>query len=560
MRHSGKWSGLARIVALAGSLAAAAWAQTTERVSLSSSGEEGDGQSGFYDPAISADGVVVAFSSFASNLVPGDTNGAWDVFVHDRASGTTQRVSVTPAGGQASGDSGGEWGLQGDGVDLSADGRWVAFFSTAPDIVPVDGNGTSDVFVRDLLVGKTWRVSVTSAGGEAHGASTWPSLSHDGRFVAFSSVAPDLVAVDGNGASDVFVHDLLTGATERVSVSSAGTEGTGASIYPVISPDASVVGFSSYAPDLVPLDGNGLLDTFVHVLATGQTVRVSVDAAGFEKQGQSAMGDFSFDGRYAGFSCSAPLVPEDTNGAWDDYVRDLIAGTIERVSVGTGGLQSNDSSYGLSLSGDGRYVAFSGYASNLVAGDVNHDQDVFLHDRLTGATTLASTSSTGAHGNAESCYPELSLDGRVVAFTSHSNNLVPGDGNFVQDVFVHGRFLLGLVGTPSAGQVVRFSASQASPPQAGKLAIVLLSCSGVAGIGLAGGAVVWLTDDACTTLGLANLSEFTGVVDLAGSAQTPPLTVPAVPPGLTVFAAAVTYDAVVGEVGSVADPIVIVTE
>jgi Tol biopolymer transport system component len=560
MHHSGMWSGLARIVALAGLLTAAARAQTTERVSLSSAGEEGDGQSGFYDPAISADGVLVAFASFASNLVPSDTNGAWDVFVHDRGSGTTQRVSLTPAGGQASGDSGGVWGLQTDGVDLSADGRWVAFFSTAPDIVPFDGNGVADVFVRDLLVGKTWRVSVTSAGGEAHGPSTWPSLSHDGRFVAFSSEAPDLVALDGNGASDVFVHDLLTGKTQRVSVSTAGTEGMGASIYPVISPDGSVVGFSSDAPDLVPLDGNGLLDAFVHVLATGQTSRVSVDAAGFEQQGQSAMGDLTSDGRWVGFSSSAPLVPEDTNGAWDDYVRDLLAGTIERVSVGTGGLQSNDSSYGLSLSGDGRYAAFSGYASNLVAGDFNHTQDVFLHDRLTGATTLASASNAGAHGNGESCYPELSLDGRVVAFTSHSDNLVPGDGNTVQDVFVHGRFLLELAGAPATGQVVSFSASQASPQQAGSLAFVLLSCSGVAGIGLAGGGVVWLTDDACTTLGLANLSAFTGVVDLAGSAHTPPLTVPALPPGLAVFAAAVTYDVAAGEVGSVADPIVFVTE
>ncbi len=550
----------ARILAATLVLALAAPAQVTERVSVSSAGQEGNGQSGFYDPAISADGAVVAFASFASDLVPGDTNGAWDVFVHDREAGTTQRVSVTPAGGEASGDSGGDWSLQTNGVDLSADGRWVAFFSTAPDLVPLDGNGTADVFVRDLLLGLTLRVSVTSAGGEAHGPSTWPSLSHDGRFVAFASEAPDLVPLDGNGASDVFVHDLLTGSTRRASLSSSGTEGSGPSIYPVISPDGAVVGFSSDAPDLVPLDGNGLLDAFVHVLATGQTTRVSVDAGGAESLGQSAMGDLSFDGRYVGFSSSAPLVPQDTNGAWDDYVRDLQAGTIERISVGTGGLQSNDSCYGLSLSGDGRYAAFSGYASNLVPGDTNHTQDVFLHDRLTGATVLASTSSSGAYGNSESCYPELSLDGRAVAFTSHSTNLVPGDGNFAQDVFVHGRFRLALAGTPATGQAVAFALSQASPAQAGKLAFVLLSCSGVAGIGLAGGATVWLTDDACTHLGLVNLAAFTGVIDHAGAAQTPSLTVPPMPPGLVFYAAAVTWDAATGDVGSVADPIVFASE
>jgi len=560
MRRDGTCLQRVGTLAFSFALCAGAGAQLTERVSVSSAGGEGDAQSGFSDPAMSANGRFVACASLATNLVPDDTNGAWDVFVHDRSNGQTTRASVTPSGGQASGNSGWDLGPLGNGVDLSADGRWLGFMSSAPDIVPFDGNGTTDVFVRDLALGKTFRVSVTSAGGEVHGPSTWPSVSHDGRYVAFASEAPDLVPLDGNGTSDIFVHDQLLGTTQRVSVSSSGSEGHGPSIYPAMAADGSVVGFSSEAPDLVPLDGNGLLDTFVYVLATGSTTRVSVDAAGLEVQGQSAMGDFSFDGRLVGFSCSAALVPEDGNGAWDDYVRDLVSGTIERVSVGTGGVEGNDNSYGLSLSADGRYVAFSGYASNLFPDDLNHDQDVFLRDRLTGATTLASASESGVHGNDESCYPELAADGALVAFNSISNNLVPADGNGVQDVFVHGRFALELEGTPAAGQPVAFAMAQAGAAQAGKPAIVLLSCTGTSGIGLAGGGVIWLTDDACTALGLGNLAAFTGVVDGAGTAVTPALTVPPLPPGVVVYAAAVIYDPAVQAVQSVADPIVLVTE
>src|SRR5437867_824550 len=173
---------------------------TTERVSVDSAGTQGNSFS--LDPSISADGRFVAFSSLATNLVPGDTNGAFDVFVHDRLTGTTERVSVDSAGTQGHGNS--------SEPSISADGRFVAFSSVATNRVPGDTNAAFDVFVHDRLTGTTERVSVASAGTQGNGSSLDPSISADGRFVAFSSVATNLVPGDTNGKEDVFVHDRLT--------------------------------------------------------------------------------------------------------------------------------------------------------------------------------------------------------------------------------------------------------------------------------------------------------------------------------------------------------------
>src|SRR5947199_301364 len=192
-----------------------AGAQTTVRVSVASDGTEGNDVS--LGSALSADGRFVAFDSAATDLVAGDTNGVADVFVHDRQTGTTERVSVDSAGNQAKDAR--------RGVALSADGRFVAFTSAATNLVAGDTNGPTDVFVHDRQRGTTERVSVDSAGTQANGASTGVALSADGRFVAFTSAAPDLVAGDTNGAADIFVHDRQTGTTERVSMDSAGNQG-----------------------------------------------------------------------------------------------------------------------------------------------------------------------------------------------------------------------------------------------------------------------------------------------------------------------------------------------
>jgi Tol biopolymer transport system component len=356
---------------------------------VDTSGAEGNAQSGFYNPAISDDGRLVVFASFASNLVPNDTNGAWDVFVRDNVTGETRRVSVDSSGAQGNGDSGGIWGWSFNGVDISGDGRVVAFASAASNLVPHDTNGVVDVFVHDLQTGVTELVSVDSAGVQSNGSSVWPTLSLGGRLVAFASDATNLVPADGNGVTDIFWHDRQSGETRRASVASNGAEANARSRQASISVDGLLIGFDSVASNLVPGDTNGALDVFVHDLAGGTTVRVSVDVNGGQGDGESAMGEFSGNGRFIGFSSSSALVPSDTNGVWDDHVRDLATGALERVSVDSHGNQADSSCFGISLSGDGRFVAFTGYASNLVPGDFNGTQDAFIHDPPHGETAIA---------------------------------------------------------------------------------------------------------------------------------------------------------------------------
>lgn len=541
-------------------MTASAIAQITTRVSVDSQGAEGKHYSGFSSPAVTGDGHLVVFASFAANLVLADTNRRWDVFLHDRRTSETTRVSVDSSGVEGNGDSGGIWGPLFNGVDISADGGCVAFVSKASNLVPGDSNEATDIFVHDLQTGQTTRVSLSSLGSQANGDSYNVAISRGGDRVAFQSHASNLVPSDTNGTADVFLHDRATEQTIRVSVDSDGAQANGLSRQVAISGDGLLVGFDSYATNLVLDDSNGTLDAFVHDVRSGQTKRVSVTARGEEGFGESAMGDFSLDGRFVGFSSSSVLVPDDTNGVWDDHVRDLFTDELARVSVDSDGVQGNDSCYGLALSADGRYVAFSGYASNLVPGDVNGNQDVFLHDRLTGETSIASVSSEGEHGNNESCYPALSSDGGSVVYNSHSTNLVALDGNAAQDVFVHAPFVLRMNGSPSRASLVSFTASHANPEQTGSLAVVLLSCSGTSAVPLSREKTLYLTFDACTSAGLGFLSLLSAVVDATGKATTPTFLFPVIPSGITFYAAAVVVDLDAKEAGSVADPIAIRTQ
>jgi Tol biopolymer transport system component len=235
-------------------------------VSVASDGTQGNSHS--VSPSISADGRYVAFSSLASNLVPGDTNGKQDIFVHDRLTGQTTRVSVASDGTQGNGDS--------DFASISADGRYVAFSSLASNLVAGDTNGTWDVFVHDRLTGQTTRVSVASDGTQGNEDSIGVEISADGRYVAFTSLASNLVAGDTNGTWDVFVHDRLTGQTTRVSVASDGTEGNGHSLYGLsISADGRYVAFASVASNLVSGDANGgITDAFIAAAVEPTAIRL----------------------------------------------------------------------------------------------------------------------------------------------------------------------------------------------------------------------------------------------------------------------------------------------
>ncbi len=431
--------------------AAPSFGQITSRASVSSAGVEGnDISSRWGKPVLDADGFLVAFDSIATNLVAGDGNGTTDVFVHDRRTGVTTRISVSTGGSQANDSS--------QDPDISSDGRFVAFDSSASNLVPGDLNGRRDVFVRDLQAGTTERVSVGAGGLEANGTCSAPAISADGRYVAFYSDATNLVSGDANGTRDIFVRDRLLGTTERASVSSAGVEGSGFSAPPDISADGRFVAFGSFASDLVLADTNATLDVFVRDRLAGSTERVSVDGAGVEGSGLSSGAKISGDGRYVAFFSDAPnLVAGDTNLSRDIFVRDRQAGTTVRVSVDSAGIEANGGSAGASvrgsattpaLSADGNLVAFDSDATNLVAGDSNAFTDVFIHDRRTGTTERVSVSSAAVQSNDSSADPDISAGGSAVTFMSMASNLVPGDTNSCgvfpllgqcPDVFVHDR-------------------------------------------------------------------------------------------------------------------------
>ncbi|MBB4742831.1 Tol biopolymer transport system component [Actinoplanes octamycinicus] len=391
----------------------------------------GNGFSGI----ISADGRYVAFTAGEMPFSPADTNGTSDVYVGDLRTRAVRLVSATPTGTAGAGES--------YDADVSADGRYVSFTSTAPDLVPGDTNGIPDVFVRDVRTGRTVRASVPDRGGQAEGAwwdaSRDAEMSADGRWVTFSSSAPNLTADDTNGDDDVFVRDLRAGTTVRATV--AATPGdAGGGFVSSISDTGRYVAFLSYADDLVAGDTNEERDVFVRDLRAGTTTRVNVSSSGAQAQGGICCMDdvtISATGRYVAFTTQAGnLVPGDTAGI-DLFVRDRLAGTTTRASLTSGGGQLNNDVESPSISADGRYVSFASIADNVVAGDTNDRYDVFVRDRWAGTTTRVSVSSTGEQGNDDSNYGALSRDGRAIVFGSKASNLVPGDTNGSSDVFLY---------------------------------------------------------------------------------------------------------------------------
>jgi Tol biopolymer transport system component len=417
-------------------LGSPAEAQVISRVSVDSNGIEGDGNSGWttvYQQrpiAISADGNVVAFQSDATNLVPGDVNGFTDIFVRDRTTGITERVSVDSSGIAADGDS-----YQ---PILSTDGRYVVFWSEATNLVAKDTNKVADVFLRDRTNGTTERVSIHSNGSQGDFGSYRAAISSDGRFVAFESDADNLIPGDANSSTDIFLRDRQNGTTRRVSVDSFGHEAKpGGCFDPAISADGSIIAFSARSSSLVPGDTNLVSDVFVRDLVNLVTERVSVDSSGAQANGNSVHPALSTDGNVVVFESSAVnLVAGDTNVRADVFVHDRNTGTTERASVDSSGAESNDDSMDPAVSSDGRFVVFASSASNLVAVDANGVDDVFVRDRLAGTTALVSFDCAGNPGDAPSSTPDLSDDGQEIVFSSQATSLVDGDGNAVGDVFL----------------------------------------------------------------------------------------------------------------------------
>jgi Tol biopolymer transport system component len=407
----------------------------TTRASVATRSTQANGQSA--GAAISADGRYVAFTSEGTNLVAGDTNDAQDVFVRDRTTGATTRVSISTRGTQANSSSYGP-------AAISANGRYVAFSSSATNLVAGDTNGTTDVFVRDRVTGTTTRVSISTRGAQANGGA--PAISADGRYVAFISSASNLVAGDTDGWQDVFVRDRISRTTTRASVATGGTQANRDSYGPAaISANGRYVAFGSSASNLVARDTNGTSDVFVRDRVSGTTTRASVAAHGTQGNRVSAQPAISANGRYVAFGSNASnLVAGDTNGIVDVFVRDRVAGATTRVDVSTRGAQTAhtdpdttlEDSEQPTISADGRYVAFLSGAGNLVTRDTNAARDVFVRDRVTGTTTRVSVATAGTQANQRSSEPAISSDGRYVTFFSDASNLVAGDTNGSSDVFV----------------------------------------------------------------------------------------------------------------------------
>jgi Tol biopolymer transport system component len=417
----------------------AASTPTTTLESLSTDGRQGNLYS--YAIAISARGRYVLFSSDATNLVAGDTNEQSDAFLRDRWRGVTTRVSVSSSGAQAAQTADGFGGSR--AVGMSRDGRWLLFRSDAPNLVAHDTNGVQDMFVHDRRSGATERVSVGRGGRQANGASWSASISADGRYVAFTSSASNLVAHDTNGAADVFLYDRLRRTTSRASVGRGGRQSNGDSTEPAISAHGRFIAFQSNASNLVARDTDGVGDVFVRDRRSGRTARVSVasdgaQAAGFATGTGSNGPAISAHGRFVAFhSDAANLVRHDSNGVFDIFVHDRATGRTLRVSVRDDGGQADAESLGpATISPDGRYVAFASLASNLVAGDRNDTTDAFIRDLLRRHTLLASRSATGEQGSDASTPAALSTDDRYLAFSSWAGNLVAQDRSPGPDVFV----------------------------------------------------------------------------------------------------------------------------
>jgi Tol biopolymer transport system component len=404
---------------------------------------------------LTPDGRYVVFESDASDLVIGDTNAARDIFLRDRVTGTTERVNLSTDGQEAQAED----FLYSYSPSVSADGRFIAFISNAENLAPNDTNGQADTFVRDRQSGITERVSVSSSEAQGGGSSydESASISSDGRFVVFSSRMNTLVPGDTNDAHDIFVRDRELGTTERISLSSSGAEANDASVLPTITPDGRWVAFISWADNLVPGDTNRTLDVFLRDRDLGTTERVSLTNGGKEQNGRNYNSiqetpRISVDGRFVFFGSTAKnLVAGDRNDAQDLFVRDRALSTTTRVSVKPDGTKFGHGAYGLNSSPDGRFFSFLG------------TNGVFLGDRLAGTVVRI----PGFEKPGIDTGTSVSADGSLVTFDSSSARLIPGDTNGRSDVLLANRAAAGfeLVSVALSPGSVRVSPTELDFPE-----------------------------------------------------------------------------------------------
>ncbi len=407
------------------------------RVSISTNGTNvGNGNS---DPArISSDGRYIVFASESDNLVANDTNGVSDIFVHDQLTCATSRVSLSSAGLQSTGG-------ESTNPQISNDGRYVVYQSLATNLVSGDTNGAEDVFLRDRNTNVTSRISVSSAGAQGGlGLGSFnAAFSGDGNYVAFESSANFVGGTDANGTlADIYLRDISGGTTTLISVNSVGQQADSESREPSISGDGNLVAFMSFGSNLIAGDSSDP-DVFVRNRLNNTTELVSVDSSGQQVPNNFAEPgpEISADGRYVVFVSTASFNPIDDNGVNDIYLRDRSLGITELVSIDFEGNAADGDSSAPSISTDGTLVTFESNAADLTNNDTEGQLDIFLRNRSTATTLRISQNTIQAGGTSSSFRASISTDGRYIAFTSNADNLL-GSGNDLNgriDVFIFDR-------------------------------------------------------------------------------------------------------------------------
>ncbi len=453
----------------------------TQLESISSSGNQSNGFS--YESMVSGNGRYVVFSSDANNLVNGDNNGITDVYIRDLEHNNTECISRSSSGSL----------IGGYAPSISGDGRYVTFTSME------SGISSSQIFLRDRILNITKIISLNNVGDAADGDCGDSAISGDGRFVAFTSWASNLVSSDSNGLSDIFIRDMILNTTKLVSISANGQQGNFESYTPSISFNGQFIAFVSSANNLVNNDNNGVEDIFVKDIVSGVIKIASLNNNGEQTNSYSSSPSISNDGTRVAFSSMANnLVDGDNNSRRDVFVRDLVYNITKRASESSLGEEVRMESSNPVISGDGRYVAFESgnrppqvsaaspghgwiystpknqisQASALVPGDIINSKDIFVKDLFTGDINKISWSINGSEANADSYEPSINYNGSVVSFTSWASDMTNNDYNELGDIFAHGvtvsnpEFKLNGYLTPlklKAGQWVKVIASTSYP-------------------------------------------------------------------------------------------------
>ncbi|MER5915149.1 hypothetical protein ABT124_33000 [Streptomyces sp. NPDC001982] len=383
--------------------------------------------------SISADGRLVVFTSHASNLVRGDRNDCSDVFLRDLDRGTTVRVDRGRNGTESNGCT---------GIDpiISADGRYVVFSADSTNLVRGVCDGRSHIYRTDLRTGETVLASAAADGTRGNGDSMRPTVSADGRYVAFATSAGNLIPGDTPASTwDTVVRDMATGKVVRTSAAVDGTPGDAASDGTQISADGRYITFFSNATNLVADDTNKKVDEFLHDTTTGRTTRLSVSAAGVQSDQITIGGTISDDNRYVVLNSHATNLTADSpdTGQNHIYLQDLTEGTLQLLDKGADGVPAPGGTFWASITGDGRHVPMASAGGGLVAGDTNNVRDIFVADLPGPTLRRVSVGADGQQADAASYFPDADQHARAVVFTSYATNLVAGDTNGRPDVFLH---------------------------------------------------------------------------------------------------------------------------